>query len=220
MLELLTAPENLAFTVALLVMVLIAVLEGFALLVGAGFNATLEALLPDTDLHVGGDLTTTHGLTKLLGWMRIGEVPALIVLIVALTSFGLCGLSMQSVLHGVFGSYLPGPIAWVPALLGAFPIARVFTGALSRILPREQTEAVSRDSFIGCEAVVVTGVARTGHAAQVRFNDRFGNTHYAMVEPVHARLIFDQGATVVIVKRDGARYLVDSPPTARPDGDG
>lgn len=216
MLDLLTAPENLAFTVALFVMVLIALLEGFAVMIGAGLNATLEAILPGTTMHLDTDVPAGNGLTRVLGWMRVGEVPALIVLITLLTSFGLCGLSMQSMLKSLFGAPIPGALAWAPALLGALPITRVFTGVLSRALPRDQTEAVSRDSFVGITAVITTGDARTGHAAQARFNDRFGNTHYALVEPVHENLAFEQGTTVVIIKRDGSRYLVDAPRKALP----
>ena len=67
--------------------------------------------------------------------MHVGRVPALIILIVTLTTFGLMGLSLQSTLDGLFGWMLPGHIAWLPVLLCTFPVARVFTGLLSQVLP-------------------------------------------------------------------------------------
>ena len=136
MLDLLTADTNIAFTVALLVMLAIALLEGLALVLGAGISSTLDALLPDTDLHLEhGEVDSSHGLSRVLGWMHIGEVPALIVLIVLLTTFGLVGLSMQSTLSQTFGFMLPVSIA----LLTALPLARVFTGLLTK--PMRVTKA-------------------------------------------------------------------------------
>ena len=38
------------------------------------------------------DLSNTTGMTRFLGWLRIGQVPVLITLIIFLTIFGLAGL--------------------------------------------------------------------------------------------------------------------------------
>ena len=184
--ELITADANLVFTAALVLMVLIALFEGLALLLGMGFSHILDTLLPDIHVDVDYPDISTHqgGLAKILGWMHVGRVPALIILIVTLTTFGLMGLSLQSTLDGLFGWMLPAHIAWLPVLLCTFPVARVFTGLLSQVLPRDETEAVSRDSFVGLTTTITTGVAQHESAAEARVTDAFGQTHSSWCCPV------------------------------------
>ena len=109
MLELLGASNNLPFTVALLVMLVIAAMEGVALLLGAGLSDVFDAMIPDMDidLDVGVDATGASAFTRLLGWLHVGRVPVLMLLIVFLTAFGLIGLTLQSMVRGVIGGYLP-----------------------------------------------------------------------------------------------------------------
>jgi hypothetical protein len=213
LLEVLTSDANVAFTAALMVMVLITLLEGLAVLFGLGLSSMLDSLLPDIHIDTEhGEVSPNHGLAKVLGWMHVGEVPALIVLIVALTTFGLLGISLQTTLLQTFGFMLPASIAWLPALLAALPISRVFTGILTRILPGDETEAVSRDSFVGKTAFVTTGVASADNAAQARVTDEFGQNHYLMVLPQHGTHKFVQGSEVLIIKRSGSNYIVGVPP--------
>ena len=84
--ELITADANLVFTAALVLIVLIALFEGLALLLGMGFSHILDTLLPDIHVDVDYPDISTHqgGLAKILGWMHVGRVPALIILIVCI----------------------------------------------------------------------------------------------------------------------------------------
>lgn len=53
------------------------------------------------------------------------------------------------------------------------------------------------------------GTARRGSPAQVPFQDRHGNTHYAMAEPLADDEAIPGGAEVIILRtRDGALRLV------------
>lgn len=116
MVEFLTAGPNLAFTTALVLMMAIALLEGVATVVGMGISAFFDALLPDTSFDVDLDgLETPSALFRLLGWLNIGRVPVLILLVIFLTAFGLIGLFIQSVAMQLSGAMLPALVAVVPA---------------------------------------------------------------------------------------------------------
>lgn len=208
MLELITADQNLPFAVALVVMLAIALLEGVALLLGAGLSNLLESLLPDLDLDVDGPDVQGPGLmSQFLGWLYFGKIPFLVVLILLLTFFGICGLLIQSFLNELVGRMLPGGLAAVPALLIALPLVRWSANGIARVLPQETTEAVSSDSFIGRVAVITLGTARVGSPAQARLKDRFGQTHYVMVEPADAETEFPTGSHALLMRRKGSLFV-------------
>ena len=79
-------------------------------------------------------------------------------------------------------------------------------GLLARIIPKDETTAVSVQSLIGRAGVVITGTARVGMAAEVKVRDQHGNAHYLMVEPDVPEEEFEQGTEVLIVKKNGAIY--------------
>ncbi len=210
MFDLLTATQNYAFTVALGLMLVIAVMEGVASFVGAGLSDFLDSLLPDleidVDLDVGAADASPSAFTRFLGWLRVGRVPMLILLIIFLTAFGLIGLSLQSAVHGVSGGYLPGWIAVVPAMFLALPVVRVLGAAMAYILPNDETDAVSEASFIGRIAVITLGAASLGSPAEAKLTDEHGHTHYVMVEPDMESAEFPQGTAVLLTERHGAVF--------------
>ncbi|HPG27289.1 MAG TPA: YqiJ family protein [Myxococcota bacterium] len=222
MFQMITAPENAPFAVALMVMLGIAVIEGVGAIFGAGLSSLLDTLVGDVDLDadVDGDVDGGSGqipgsglLTHTLGWLRVGQVPILVLLIIFLTSFGLIGLGVQSVVFGAIGRYLPAAVAWAPAFAGALPSVRFFGGLIARILPKEETSAVSRDSFIGRIATITVGTATRGAPAEARLTDEFGRSHYVMIEPDLDTDRFSTGDRVLLVRVDGARFRAISPPT-------
>src|SRR5687768_5609748 len=80
MFEIIAAPANLPFAVALLVMLMIGAVEAL------GLGASAVHLDAHADMDGGGDL---------LGWLGIGRVPLLMLLVVFLALFGLAGLAIQ-----------------------------------------------------------------------------------------------------------------------------
>ena len=233
MIDLLLAPPNTPFAVALGLMLLFAALEVVTSLFGASASSTVDSLLPeldapdldvdvdldievDVDLDVDGpgiDAPATDGasaaggpLTAVLTWLCIGRVPALVLLIAFLTAFGLSGLGVQSVVEATTGEYLPSWFAALPALAIGLPATRYIGLGLARLIPKEETEAVSRRKFIGKVATIVRGEARADLPAEAKLQDRFGQTHYLMVAP-EGDDVLEAGAEAVLVKRQGGHYL-------------
>jgi hypothetical protein len=209
MINFLLASQNMPFTVALAVMLIIAFLEGASTLLGAGIFSFIDSLLPELDIDAdlaSPDFESSGLFSKLLSWLRIGEVPAIMLLVIFLTAFGLIGLGLQSFVHRTLGSLLPGSFASIPAVLLGFPIVRLCGGILGKLMPKDETEAVAEASFIGRIAVVILGNASPGNPAEAKLKDKFGQTHYVMVEPDESDERFEKGTQVVLISQQGAVF--------------
>jgi membrane protein implicated in regulation of membrane protease activity len=188
MLEFIAAPENLPFSVALLVMLLIGLVEA----VGLGASAA----------HV--DLGADGGLgADLLGWLGVGRVPLLILLVVFLAIFGMAGIAVQQAAAGVTGAPLSPWLASGAALAAALPLTGIGARGLARIMPQDETTAVSLDTLLGRRGTITVGTARRGSPAQARVRDAFGQSHYVMVEPNDEAHPIGEGETVLLIRRDG-----------------
>jgi hypothetical protein len=179
------------------------------LLIGAVEAAGLGGGIGD-----GVDADLDNAGPSLLSWLNLGRLPLLMLIVVFLFSFGIVGLIGQQLFAAIVGQPAPWLIAVPVALSAALPVTRVFGKGVSRILPKDETEAVSRDSLIGRVAVIVTGQARPGSAAQARVRDQHGQSHYVMVEPDDADDAFDQGTGVLLVRHVGATYFAIYNPSA------
>ncbi len=219
MIEWFTATGSAPFTVALLVMVGLALVELVALMTGFTVNDILDEFVTShtgietlgdapTGMEATGKLEAASMFGRFLAWLYVGRVPVLIVLIVFLTLFGLLGLILQAVLRDLAGFALPAIAAAPLVLFGSLPLVRACTGGIARIIPRDETSAVSTDTFVGRTALVVgPGSARAGMPGQARVVDAFGTHHYVMVEPEEAGDVFEAGSTVLLVRSiDGARF--------------
>jgi hypothetical protein len=183
MIETLTAPGNLPFAVALIVMLLIGLVEAL------GLGASAVHLDMDADADVGGDL---------LGWLGVGRVPLLMLLVVFLAAFGLIGLTLQQI-FGPLDLWIAAPAAAAAAL----PVTGIGARGLARIMPQDETTAVSLDTLVGKRGTVTIGTARRGSPAQARVKDIHGLAHYVMVEPHDEAHPIAEGETVLLVRRDG-----------------
>ncbi|WP_193163683.1 YqiJ family protein [Microbulbifer hainanensis] len=202
---------NLLYTGALVLMLMIAALEGVMTLIGVGISDLLDNLLPDTDIDLDAPDTEAGGvLTRFLGWLRFGEVPALILLVAFLVAFGITGLLLQMLVLGLVGFLLPSWLLAIPVLLLALPQVRFVGNLLRRFAIGDETEAVGRKSFIGRVATITIGEAAAGSPAEARFSDEFGTTHYVMVEPEDDET-FSQGEQVLLVEERGASFRAIRP---------
>jgi len=232
MFDFLFAAQNVPFMIALGVMLAIGLLEGITAVLGMGASSFLDSLLPETevdvDVDLGADLdaadldlgnVASHGpFTKLLGWLRIGRVPVLILLVVYLFGFGFTGLVLQSFLLATFGGMLPAWVAVWPAFVAGLLIVHFTGGVLAKIIPKDETEVVSERKFIGRVACITLGRAWQGHPAQARLKDSYGRTHYVMVEPDQPGITFEQDTHVLLVTREGPVFrAIENPSQALVD---
>lgn len=191
-----TAAETLPFGVAACLMIGIGIIEGIGIFVAMSPSQALDNLVP-----AGPD-----GVEGALGWLHVGKVPVLVLLTLFLLGFAMSGYAIQIFAKGLLGTYLSPWLATIPAVFIGISNVRAFGGLLARIIPKDETTAVSALSLIGRAGVVITGTARVGMAAEVKVRDQHGNAHYLMVEPDVPEEEFEQGTEVLIVKKNGAIY--------------
>ncbi len=208
MIEFAIQSQNLPFSVALVIMLMIALLEGVGMLLGAGLFALLDSLLPEFDADIDApDIDSPGVLSMVLGWLYVGKVPLLVIVVLFLTTFGLSGLFLQGFLHEFTGHTLPGLLASIPAFFIALPLVRISARWVARMMPRDETEAVNANSFIGRVAVVTLGEAKKDYPAQARLTDQFGQNHYVMIEPESDTEILRSGDKVLLVEKRGILFV-------------
>lgn len=187
MLDFLLASENLPFAVALVLMLMIGTVEAVGL--GAG------AAHLDAD---GGDA---------LGWLGIGQVPLLVILVVLLGLFGLIGIALQQVATALLGDPVSPWLAALAAFLASLPLLGISARGLARIMPGDETTAMSLDTLVGKRAEVTIGAARRGAPARAKVRDAYGQTHHVMIEPSDDAGIVRAGETVLLVRREGGIFI-------------
>lgn len=196
--NLFTSPETLPFGVAVALIVAIALLEGLGMLIALSPSNLIDHWLPDHSVETGTD--------KVLGWLHLGRVPALVLLLLFLLGYALFGYALQKVAFNLLGGFLPGWLAGLLAVPPGLATVRGLGALVAHIVPRDETSAVSEQSLVGRAGVVSAGAARRGLAAQARVRDAHGRVHYLMVEPDLDEEVFEEGAQILIVRKLGAFY--------------
>jgi hypothetical protein len=201
--QLMLAAENKVFSIALALMLLIAVVELVAVVLGGGLSASLDSMLPDPEVT---QPETEGVLSRLLSWLRIGEVPLLMVLVVFLMGFSLIGLFSQKLLMAMFGFYSPGWLAGLYVLPLSLPFVRWGTGVLQRVIPKDETTAITAESLIGRVALITLGTAKAGYPAEAKVKDQHNYYHYIQVEPDEIGQEFVTGTEILLLSRQGNVY--------------
>jgi hypothetical protein len=206
----LSAVETWPFVVATLLLLLITAAEGLALLVGVSLFHWLDHWLPNIS-------SAEHGaLDKGLGWLHVGRVPALALLVLFLAAFAMTGFALNMVAHRLFGLWAPAWLAVPIAVITGLPIVRILGAGVARLVPSDESFAVSLDSLVGRVATVLGGTARNGYPAEAKVLNQHGQTLYVMVEPDAAEAIFEAGSSVLLVRQiSGTRFSGIANP--RPD---
>ena len=219
--EFLTASQNAPFSAALAVMLLVTLLEVGGMILGATLSDMVDSILPDFDMDADVDLdvdldadfdadldadvsggSMPTNLIHLLGWLSIGKVPVMILVMVFLTVFGLTGLLLQNFVYGTVGIFMPSLVASVPAFIAGLFGMRYGGKGLAHVIPKDETSAVSDATFVGRIAVIVLGTASQGNPAQAKLSDSHDQTHYIMIEPDNVGEAFPQGSKILVVRKD------------------
>lgn len=193
----LLSPDNVPFVAALVLMLLIGIVEALGLGGGMALGDGIDGMEADVNVET----------PSLLSWLNVGRLPLLMLIVVFLFAFGMTGLIGQAVVAGAIGRPWPWFVAAPLAFAVALPVSRAFGRLVARIMPRDETTAVSRESLVGRVAVIVTGEARRASAAQARVRDEYRQVHYVMVEPDNDGDVFAEGSSVLLVRRAGAKYF-------------
>jgi hypothetical protein len=192
------APELWPFALAAGLMIALAVVEAAAMLIGFSTSHWHDgAVVEHPDGFMGG----------VLGWLHFGKVPMLIILVIFLTTFAFTGFIVQFAARALSGSFIPVPVPAALAFVVAIFGVRVLGGALSRIIPRDETTAVPDASLVGRIGTIVIGTARAGKPAEARVRDEHGASHYIMVEPEEPDQALEAGASILLVRHlSGRRF--------------
>jgi hypothetical protein len=203
------APETWPFAAATLLLLLITAVEGIALLLGANVSGWVDDFVPDPHDAIEG------AFDKPLGWLHVGKVPVLVLVVVFLAAFSLTGFALNMVVHRIFGVWVTTWLSVPAAVITALPIVRILGALIARIIPKDETFAVTLDSLVGRVATVMGGTARQGYPAQAKVANQHGQTLYVMVEPDTGGT-FESGASVLLVRQiSGSRFAGIANP--RPD---
>jgi hypothetical protein len=201
-------PEAWPFLLSGLLLIALTLIELAAQLIGMGGAAALDAWILGEN---GMDIADSW-----LGWLHVGKVPILVLLIIFLTFFSLSGAGLLLLAKALFGLIPPAWLAGGLAALIALPGVRTAGGVLGRLIPRDETSAVSLDSLVGQVATVISGTARVNYPAQARVRNPAGQQFYVHVEPDDPAQTLATGDAVLLVRQlSGARFQAIANP--RPD---
>ncbi len=166
-----------------------------AALEAAGLDAA-----PETSVSTG---------TGPASWLGFGKMPLLIWLAVFLMTFGLGGTGAQLLCTRLMGGVAP---LWlvIPCVgVGAVMFTRSFGTVFARMMPQNETEALSERSLGRRRGVITQGTAATGRPAEVRVIDGYGNSHYLRAEPFEKDARLRQGTDVLVMRdRRNNRYVL------------
>lgn len=185
-------PAFAPFTIALLAVAGLLLLEITSLIAGKSLSALLEGLM---DGH-GAD----GGLGSVFDWLNPAGVPLLIYAVIVLTLFGMGGFTVQMALLKLTGAELPAWMAGVAALIPALPLSRGLSRLVGRMIPQIETYALDEATLIGQPAMVTMGPVQVNMIARAKVQDRTGNWHFPKVAPMNPEDVIPEGEWVVIVE--------------------
>ncbi|MEM6828679.1 MAG: OB-fold-containig protein [Pseudomonadota bacterium] len=196
----LLAEYNLPFLIALIALVLISLAQ----IVGLGDVFDADA---DIEIDVDPDAAISSGwLEGVFSLLGLGKVPFLIWLMLLMFVFAAIGVSGQALAVALIGIPLDAAVAALLAAAAALPINGALTRPLARLLPQDETSAVTLDTLVRRDAEIQIGTAKRGSPARSKVIDVFGHPHFVMVEPHDPDATMSQGDTVLLVRREGETF--------------
>ncbi|MBN9459503.1 MAG: DUF1449 family protein [Bosea sp.] len=200
-------PGTGPFWLALMIVVGLGLVELVSVLLGASASGILDDGLG----HHGPDGHEAGLLGGWMSWLNAGGVPILVLAVILLSAFAVFGFAVQSLATRLAGP-LPITAAVPAALVAAVPVTRWLSRGIARIIPRDETAAISQVDFIGLVGTVSIGPLDQGNPGSVRVKDRHDNIHVlrATAAPGH---VIETGRLVVIVDgSDGLFQAIPAPP--------
>ena len=163
----------------------------------------LTDFAPDLDTDMDGQVDGLGAANGMLSFLGVGRLPLMIWLALFLLLFMVIGYAGQQIFRGMTGAVLSGWLAAPLAFVAAIPATAMLARPLARIMPKDETTAVSIDSLVGRFAVLGTGTAKPGSPARAKVIDIHGHPHFVMVEPDNDGQQFTSGEKLLLVRRNG-----------------
>ncbi len=183
---------------------------GFIELVSMLLGVSASGLLDDGLGHHGPGDHEGGLLGGWMSWLNAGGVPILVLAVLLLSAFAVMGFFIQMVAAG-FAGPLPTLAAGPLALIFAIPATRWLSRGIARIMPRDETNAISQTGFIGLVGVVTIGPLDQGQPGMVRVKDMYDNFHILRAQAAPGYQI-ETGASVIIVDGfDGLFQAIPAP---------
>jgi len=199
LLEHVMMPEVRPFSIAAAMIVIVGSLEVISMLVGASLS---EMLGTSIDFSHPSD----NGVLNAISWINVGGVPLLIFLLLALGAFSITGFLIQDIARMVAGP-LPATVASMGAVAVSVPLVRAASGAIARIIPKDETYVVGLGDLVGRVGEVVVGPLDQGPPGRVSVADVHGNRHFVLAVAAPSSSPLPQGTLVLLVDRDGTRFV-------------
>jgi hypothetical protein len=196
------APEMLPYSVSFLIFAIFAFLEIVSFVLGWGIFSFLDDIF-DVE-HSDMDVNTSTSLGDFFSYVNPQKVPFSMVLLSFFFIFGLTGHLLQNI-FGLYPLYVTLPIVIVLTII----LLRHTTNLIAKIMPRETSEVVSTDSFIGKKATILDPIAKRDMPARAKLHDVYGEVHYIRVEPFDEKDEFLEGMEVIVLEKRGGIFLVE-----------
>ncbi|HWX63870.1 OB-fold-containig protein [Bradyrhizobium sp.] len=185
------APEVRPFAIAAVMIAIIGAIESLSMLIGMSLSEMMGKA-------IGFDHDSNSSFINALLWLNVGGVPLLIFILLALGLFSIAGFLIQDVARLVLAP-LPAAIAALAAAAVALPLLRASTREVARVIPQDESYAVSLSDLIGRVGQVVVGPLDQGLPGRVRVKDVHDNWHTVMARAAPDSPPLQKGARVLLV---------------------
>lgn len=199
-------PGTAPFWVALMVVAGLGLIELVSVLIGA----SASGLLDDGLGHHGPGDHEPDLLGDWMSWLNAGGVPILVLAVILLTAFAIFGFALQSLAARMLGP-LPLLIAVPAAALAAVPATRWASRGIARVIPRDETNALSQSDFIGLIGTVTIGPLDQGHPGAIRVKDRYDNVHILRARAAPGHLMATGTLVLIVDGADGLFEVIPAP---------
>jgi len=196
------APQMLPYSVAFMIFAIIAFLEFTSLLLGWAFFSFLDDMLVSN--HSDIEIESTGLMSDFFGYINPHKVPFSMLLVSLFFLFGFIGTLVQNI-FGLWSLYLTLPIVSVIT----FILLRHTTNIIAKVLPKESTEVVSTESFLGKIAIILDQKAQRNLPARAKIVDVYGSNHYIRVEPLQDDEILKEHDEVIVMEKFESIFYVE-----------
>ena len=194
-------PRMLPYSISLAIFFIFVFIEIISLLIGIGIFDFLDNIDFDFDFDTESDIPLTEvnnsfSIGAFFGYINPKRVPLSMLLMVFFFLFSFYGAMIQEVL-GYISLLITLPIV----AFATFISIRYVSSLLSYIIPQVESSAVSVESFIGFEAIILDPISKKNYPARAKVKDKYKNEHYIRVEPLNENEEYKEGDRVIIIQK-------------------